>query len=111
MSSKTVEQKIAADERLSHEEFVLWAIDKLKSVGKDGKTYKGIHSVYSGFNEAFKAYFVGENPVTVTTDLKTKGVIDISFAKGGVMLYRKGDGPTAKEANATTALKKLGIVK
>jgi hypothetical protein len=36
-------------ERLSHEEFVKKAIVSLRKEG-----YKGIHSVYSGFNVAFK---------------------------------------------------------
>ena len=38
--------------KLTEEEFVVQAIKKLR---KD--PYRGIHSVYSGFNEAFRKYF------------------------------------------------------
>ncbi len=44
-------------EKLSSEEFVKKAIVSLR---KDG--YKGIHTVYSGFNDAFKKYFEGKTP-------------------------------------------------
>lgn len=47
-------------EKLSHEEFIKKAIVDLRQKG-----YKGIHTVYSGFNTAFKKYFDGENPGTV----------------------------------------------
>jgi hypothetical protein len=47
--------------KLGHEEFVRLAVTKLRL-----NNYKGIHSVYSGFNEAFKAYFEGINPIEVT---------------------------------------------
>jgi len=36
----------------SYEEFVRRAIESLRAEG-----YKGIHSVYSGFNDAFRRYF------------------------------------------------------
>ena len=52
------------EKKLSHEEFVRLAIQKLRT-----GNYRGIHSVYSGFNEAFKIYFGGENPVEVTTPI------------------------------------------
>lgn len=42
--------------KLSEEEFVIRAIGKLR-----GK-HKGLHSVFSGFNDAFRGYF-GTNPV------------------------------------------------
>ena len=38
--------------KLSEHEFVIRAIRKLRK-----PPYKGIHSVYSGFNKAFKDYF------------------------------------------------------
>jgi hypothetical protein len=40
------------EKRLTEEEFITQAIKKLR---KD--PYRGIHSVYSGFNEAFRKYF------------------------------------------------------
>ena len=52
-------------EKLSHEEFIKKAIVSLR---KDG--YKGIHTVYSGFNSAFKkSFFIcGPGFVRVSTD-------------------------------------------
>jgi len=55
---------------LNHEEFIRRAIVSLRKEG-----YKGIHSVYSGFNSAFKKYFNGENPVEVTNRLAQEGKI------------------------------------
>ena len=90
-------------ERLSHEEFVKKAIVSLRKEG-----YKGIHSVYSGFNEAFKKYFDGENPVELTNKLASEGKIIVRPVRGGVMLYLPEDAPSAK-SSADEALKKMGI--
>jgi hypothetical protein len=90
-------------ERLSHEEFVKKAIVSLRKEG-----YKGIHSVYSGFNNAFKKYFDGENPVEVTNNLAREGKIVVRPVKGGVMLYLPEDAPLTKDT-ATEALKKMGL--
>ncbi len=91
------------EERLSHEEFVRKAILSLR---KDG--YKGIHTVYSGFNEAFKKYFEGENPVDATNKLAKEGKIVIRPVKGGVMLYLPEDAPGAA-GSAEQTLKKMGL--
>ncbi len=90
-------------EKLSHEEFVKKAIVSLRKEG-----YKGIHTVYSGFNDAFKKYFDGENPVEVTNNLAKEGKIVIRPVKGGVMLYLPEDAPAARDAG-DDALKKMGI--
>ena len=90
-------------EKLSHEEFVRKAIVSLRKEG-----YKGIHSVYSGFNEAFKKYYPGENPVEVTNGLAQQGKIVIRPVKGGVMFYLPEDAPSPK-SSADEALKKMGI--
>lgn len=90
------------EERLSHEEFVKKAIVSLRKEG-----YKGIHTVYSGFNEAFKKYFPGENPVEVTNNLAKEGKIAIRPVKGGVMLYLPEEAPGAGSADET--LKKMGL--
>jgi hypothetical protein len=90
-------------ERLNHEEFVKKAIVSLRKEG-----YKGIHSVYSGFNEAFKKYFPGENPVEVTNGLAQEGKIVIRPVKGGVMFYLPEDAPAGK-SSADEALKKMGL--
>lgn len=90
-------------ERLSYAEFVKKAIVSLRKEG-----YKGIHTVYSGFNEAFKKYFEGEDPIKVTNQLAGEGKIVIRPVKGGVMLYLPEDAPAAK-GQADEALKKMGL--
>jgi len=90
-------------EKLSHEEFVRRAIVTLRK-----GNYKGIHSVYSGFNEAFKKYFEGEDPVLATTELARQGKIVIRPAKGGVMLYLPEDS-LSRFDSAEEVLKKMGL--
>ncbi len=53
--------------QLSEEEFVLRAIKRLRK-----PPYLGIHTVYSGFNQAFKEHF-GKNPVEVTKKMAEEG--------------------------------------
>lgn len=90
-------------EKLSHEEFVKKAIVSLRKEG-----YKGIHTVYSGFNDAFKKYFEGENPIDATNKLAQEGKIVIRPVKGGVMLYFPEESPSAA-SSAGEALKKMGL--
>lgn len=90
-------------EKLSHEEFVKKAIVSLRKEG-----YKGIHTVYSGFNTAFKKYFDGEDPIKVTNQLASEGKIVIRPVKGGVMLYLPEDAPQMKDVGED-ALKKMGL--
>jgi hypothetical protein len=82
--------------KLTEEEFVRRAVKKLR-----GK-YKGIHTVYSGFNSAFKEYF-GTNPVEATQKLASEGKINIRPVKGGVMIYLPEDAPNT----ATNILDKI----
>ena len=91
------------EERLSHEAFIRKAIVSLR---KD--SFKGIHTVYSGFNEAFKKYFPGEDPVETTNALAANGKLTIRPVKGGVMIYLPEDHPGADSA-ADKALKKMGL--
>lgn len=90
-------------EKLNYEEFVKKAILSLR---KD--PYKGIHSVYSGFNEAFRKYFNGEDPVKVVNNLAKEGKIVLRPVKGGVMLYLKEDAPSSSNIGEE-ALKKMGL--
>ena len=90
-------------DKLSHEEFIKKAILSLR---KDN--YKGIHTVYSGFNSAFKEYFPNEDPIKVTNALAKDGKLAIRPVKGGVMLYLPEEAPqTGRSASET--LKKMGI--
>lgn len=90
-------------EKLSQEEFIKKAIVSLRKEG-----YKGIHTVYSGFNTAFKKYFDGENPVDATNKLAKEGKIVIRPVKGGVMLYLPEEAPIVKDIG-NDALKKMGL--
>lgn len=88
--------------KISYEEFTKRAILKLRT-----NNYKGIHSVYSGFNDAFKKYYAGVNPVDITTQLVNEGKIILRPAKGGVILYLPGD--FSQIPKADQALKKMGL--
>jgi len=89
-------------EKVSYEEFVSQAILKLR-IGN----YKGIHSVYSGFDEAFRKYYDGISPIEITNKLATEKKITIIPVRGGVMLYLPEDAP--KSSRADQALKKMGL--
>ena len=90
--------------KLTEEQFVLTAIEKLRKGG-----YRGIHSVYSGFNQAFRAYFGGNaDPVGVTTKLAKQGKIVTHPVRGGVMLYKPDEAPQGKDTGKE-ALAKMGI--
>lgn len=88
-------------EKLAPVEFVKKAIVSLR---KD--PYKGIHSVYSGFNEAFRAYF-NEDPIKCTNKLAEEGAIEIRPARGGIMLYLPGEAPA--RSTGKEVLKKMGL--
>ena len=83
--------------KLSEEEFVVRAIKKLKR-----PPYRGIHSVYSGFNQAFREYY-GANPVEATNKLAQEGKLRTRPVKGGVMLYL----PEDIENETQSVLKKI----
>ena|SRR3989304_10585928 len=78
--------------QVSEEEFILRAIKRLRK-----PPYRGIHSVYSGFNQAFKEHF-GKNPVEVTIKLAGEGKIVTRPVRGGVMIYLPDDAPKPKES-------------
>jgi hypothetical protein len=78
--------------QISEDEFVFRAIRRLRK-----PPYRGIHTVYSGFNQAFKEHF-GKNPVEVTQRMGAEGKIIIRPVKGGVMLYLPEDAPSAPKS-------------
>jgi hypothetical protein len=81
------------EKKLTEYEFVIRAIKKLRK-----PPYKGIHSVYSGFNKAFKDYF-DLNPVEATTRMAQEGKIVTRPVKGGVMLYIPEEAPASRGAD------------
>lgn len=90
-----------AEEKLTQAEFVKKAIVSLR---KD--PYKGIHSVYSGFNDAFRTYF-DDDPIKWTNQLSKEGVIELRPARGGMMLYLPGE--ALDRSTGKDVLKKMGL--
>ena len=89
-------------DKLSPKQFTHKAIVALRKEG-----YKGIHSVFSGFNAAVKEYFGVESAVPMTQQLADAGDIVIIPAKRGVMLYLPGDIPARVDNSGATALAKI----
>jgi hypothetical protein len=78
------------EKKLSYAEFFRQAIINLRK-----PPYKGIHSVYSGFNKAFKDYY-GEADLSVREaqeELVAEGKLIVRPVKGGVMFYLPDDAP------------------
>lgn len=75
---------------ITREEFVIQAIKKLRDLSKS----KGIHTRFTGFNEAFKLQF-GEESRATTEKMATAGTVVIVPAKGGVRLYLPEDAPAS----------------
>ena len=77
---------------IGEEEFIFRAIRRLRK-----PPYRGIHSVYSGFNQAFKEYF-GKSSVEVTQKMAADGKLAIRPVRGGVMLYLPEEAPQAQKS-------------
>lgn len=86
--------KETGEKKISEYDFVVRAIRKLRK-----PPYKGIHSVYSGFNQAFRDYF-GKDPVGLTTRLEKEGKLVTRPVKGGVTLYLPEDAPASSASKA-----------
>lgn len=75
-------------------------------------SYKGIHVVFSGYNEALKALWPDADPRVVTTQLVTDGICEMHGARGGAMLYLAGEMPESvnngDRSKATLAKIKAG---
>ena len=86
---------------LSKEEFIIEGIKKLRK-----EPYKGIHSVFSGFNDAFRKHF-NKDPIEFTSKMASAGKIEIIPLRSGkgVMLYLPGEGPRGRKTDE--ALKKI----
>ncbi len=81
---------------LTPEEFVIRAIERLRT-----PPYRGIHSVFSGFNAAFREYFPNLNPVEFTNQMAEEGKIVIRPVKKGVRLYKAGEEPSTTRVSET----------
>ena len=78
------------ERKISEYEFIVKAVKKLRK-----PPYKGIHSVYSGFNRAFRDYFQ-KDPIETTTSLADQGKIVTRPVKGGVMIYLPEEAPAPR---------------
>ena len=87
---------------LSHEEFTLRAIHRLRE-----KDYKGIDPVRSGFNAAFQKAF-GSDPVAATKQLEAAGKIVIRpYRRGGVLLFDAREEGVKPPPKSEDVLKKI----
>lgn len=98
--------------------FVLKAIPVLRDMtakqraakGQEPLATKGIHTVYSGFNSAFKmacgaaAYEKESGNHPVIKALVEQGKIVITPSRGGSMMYLAGDAPVSGAGNGAKAL-------
>lgn len=99
-------QKTTEPTQMTHEEFVRKAIVTLRI-----KDYKGIHTVYSGFNAAFRRYYGDQaDPVSALNQLKTEGKLHVRPSKGGAFITLPEDKPSRKgtsDAAGKAALDKI----
>ena len=75
---------------LPPEEFVRRAVLRLRK-----GTAKSIHTVYSGFNAAWREYY-GTDPVAGIKALEKKGVCVTHPTRGGARLYLAEDAPSRR---------------
>ena len=84
---------------LSYKDFTLRAIDRLRK-----PPARGIHTVWSGFNQAAVAYYAefGQkvNPIDIVQGLVKEGSIALKPTKGGVMIYAPTDAPKYASAES-----------
>jgi len=87
-------------------EFILAALGKdspFRGVDKTGKPYKGVHSVFSGFNEAFRTLFKAD-PVEATQEAVKEGYIVSRPSYRGATLYLPEEAPKSKAQESLEAL-------
>lgn len=68
--------------KIAYGEFVKRAITRLRQENENG-----IHAEKSGFIDAFKKYYDGEDPLKIISNLVKKGEITIKKVPDGIMLY------------------------
>ncbi len=91
-------------EKISPEEFVRLAVLRLRT-----GNFKGIHTVYSGFNEAYKRYYEGADPIDATNRMNGQGTISLRPVKKGMMIYLPEDAPDWAD-KGELALRKMGLL-
>ncbi len=66
--------------------FVVLAYETLRAPKPDGSRYDKLHTVWNGFNKAFRQIFPGVDPVKYCQLLADEGCVQTSPAKGGAFL-------------------------
>lgn len=96
--SKKTKKSSAANSKLSHKEFVERSIRALRN-----PPYKGIHVVFSNFNNAFRQYF-DEDPRPIVDKMVAEGFLVSRPVKGGVIIMLAADAgdmkPTVSPSDA-----------
>lgn len=93
--------------KLTESQFIVKAITSLRNDEKSA----GIHSVFSGFNSAFKNYFECESTaeaIEAVNEAVSAGLVETQFVRGGVMIYLAGEAPERADRSASV-LAKMGI--
>ncbi len=93
-----------AKQKLSAQEFITRAIEH----GRTGES-KGLHVVYSGFNEAFRSYFPDADPRQVVDTLVEQGVLASHGCRGGAMIYLAADAPVREGDKGKKLLATMGV--
>lgn len=86
--------------RISPEEFTLLAIKSLRK-----PPHPGIHTVWTGFNVAFREYFPELDPVKAINKLVKEGKIVRQVVKGGARIYIPGELPESLKEKITLQVK------
>ena len=79
----------ADEKRLTVEEFVAVAFEKLRKPDKG----PGLHVVYSYFMQGFREYFPDLDPRTELKKLADAGKIVLLLRKGGPVIYKPEEAP------------------
>ena len=105
--TKPVVKKKSQDE--TYAEFAILFIHENRT-----GSYKGVHTIISGFNDTFmEAFQISDRKEVyeITQRLADNGLIVMGFAKGGRMIYDPADAPeerrTANKAGAKSMAAKL----
>lgn len=81
---------------------------KAITAGRTGSS-KGIHVVYSGFNEAFRSYFDNADPRAAVEALVEQGVLASHGCRGGAMIYLAADAPVREGDKGKKLLAGMGV--
>lgn len=88
----------------TYDEKVQFVYDAIVAL-RDPSRSQGIHTRFSGFNDAFRQEF-GEDPRAFTEKMAADGKLVIQPRKGGAMLYHPGDEP-APTVTGQSALERI----